>query len=106
MGKHNDPIQALIESGNTGHIHTILVDGKILVQGGKVLGLDETDFMGRVQKECKSAWEAIPNWHFAGLRADRLRPPAYPTLCPQNFFRKPSASSSWNRERSTKSVGL
>ena len=75
-----DPIQALIETGNASHIDTILVDGKILVQGGKVLGLDETDFMGRVQKECEGAWEAIPNdWHYAGLRADQMCPPTYPT---------------------------
>ena len=73
-----DPIQAMIESGNAGHIDTILVDGKILVQGGKVLGLDETDFMERVQKECEGTWEAIPNWHFAGLRADQMCPPTYP----------------------------
>lgn len=45
-----DPIQAPVESGDAGHIDTILVDGKILVQGGKVLGLDEIEFMEKVPK--------------------------------------------------------
>ena len=63
----------------------ITLDG--FQQGGKVLGFDETKFMTQVQKECEGTWEAIPNWHFAGLRADQMCPPTYPNNVSSEIIR-------------------
>ncbi|MCG2675998.1 amidohydrolase family protein, partial [bacterium] len=49
-GGMHDPIAAILFSGNSHIVDTTIVNGKILVQNGKLLNLDEEKVISRANK--------------------------------------------------------
>jgi 5-methylthioadenosine/S-adenosylhomocysteine deaminase len=47
----HDPIEVLLFRGKGSHVHTVIVDGRIVVEGGRVLTVDEEAIGGRLAKE-------------------------------------------------------
>jgi cytosine/adenosine deaminase-related metal-dependent hydrolase len=45
-----DPIDVLMYRGTGRHVHTVLVDGKVVVRGGRVLTVDEEAIAGRLRE--------------------------------------------------------
>ena len=72
-----DPIKAFIEYGSGRDIETVIIDGRIIVDQRRFLGLDEADLLSRVQGEAEKIWEKIPEWDFMGRRADQISPWAF-----------------------------
>ena len=73
-----DPVKAFIEYGSGRDIETVIVDGKIVVEQRRVVGVDEADLRSRVQAEGEAIWEKVPEWDFRGRRADEISPWAFP----------------------------
>jgi len=73
-----DPIKAFIEYGSGRDIETVIVDGKIVVERRRVVGVDEADLRSRVQAEGEVIWEKVPEWDFRRRRADEISPWAFP----------------------------
>ncbi len=49
FGAVRDPIKALVETGTSRDVRTVIVDGEVLVDGGKYLRVNEEEFMDKVQ---------------------------------------------------------
>lgn len=73
-----DPIKALVEYGSGRDIETVIIDGRIVVEQRRFVGVDEVDLLARVQVEAERIWEKIPEWDFLRRRADQISPWAFP----------------------------
>jgi cytosine/adenosine deaminase-related metal-dependent hydrolase len=60
---HHDPLGAFVFSSNTNVVRTVLVDGRVLVRDGELVGVDERDIVGRAQRASSElvarAWAGV-----------------------------------------------
>jgi cytosine/adenosine deaminase-related metal-dependent hydrolase len=77
-----DPIKAFIEYGSGRDIETVIIDGKIVVEGGRFLGVDEAELLAKVQEEAERIWGKISEWDVKGRRAEEISPWAFPPRKP------------------------
>lgn len=77
-GAVHDPIKSLIECGSGRDVETVIVDGQVLVEGGRTTRVDERALLGAVQAEGERLWHAVPQWHWSGKPLDAIVPPSYP----------------------------
>src|SRR5438445_18346 len=80
MGPYRDPIKALVQCGTADDVDQVIVDGKTVVDGGHVVGLDEAALLAAAQAEAERLWNTVPEWHWQGLTADQLSPQSFPPL--------------------------
>ncbi len=73
-----DPIKALIDAGSGRDVDTVIVDGKILVQGGRTTRIDEDEVYARAREVTERFWSNVPTWRWDGAPVDRIIPPAFP----------------------------
>jgi cytosine/adenosine deaminase-related metal-dependent hydrolase len=73
-----DPIKALIDAGTARDIHTVIVDGTVLVQDGRLTRVDEDAVYAKAREATRQYWEAVPKWRWDGADVDRIIPPAFP----------------------------
>lgn len=73
-----DPIKAFVEYGSGRDIETVIIDGRIVVEEGRVAGVDEADLLSRVQAQGEKFWATFPEWDHRGRRADEISPWAFP----------------------------
>ena len=69
-----DPIKNLIYYGHTTDVDTTFVDGKKLVEGGKVIGLDEEKILDQMQKITARLFDRVPEYDWARRTADEMAP--------------------------------
>ena len=77
-GAVHDPIKSVVELGSGRDVETVIVDGEVLVDGGRALRVDEAALLDAVQAEGERLWDAIPEWHWSGKTLDEVVPPSYP----------------------------
>ena len=77
-GAVHDPIKSLVECGTGGDVETVIVDGQVLVEGGRPVRVDEDALLTAVQAEGERLWRAVPEWHHSGRPVDEIVPPSYP----------------------------
>ncbi|MGH7830015.1 MAG: amidohydrolase family protein, partial [Candidatus Binatia bacterium] len=77
FGAIRDPIKALVETGSSRDVRTVIVDGEVLVDGGKYLRLDEGELIEKVQAKGEEVWASVPKWHWTGKSVDEVLPPAF-----------------------------
>ena len=77
-GAVHDPIKALVECGTGRDVETVIVDGQVLVEGGRAVRVDEQALLRDVQAEGERLWKAIPQWHWTAKPLDDIVPPSYP----------------------------
>jgi 5-methylthioadenosine/S-adenosylhomocysteine deaminase len=80
IGPYRDPIKALVNCATTDDVERVIVDGRTVVEGGRVGGVDETALLREAQQEAERVWATVPDWHWQGLTADEFSPLALPTL--------------------------
>ena len=73
-----DPIKALIDAGTARDVHTVIVDGKTLVQNGRLTRVDEDAVYAKAAEATRGYWSHVPNWRWDGAGVDRITPPAFP----------------------------
>jgi 5-methylthioadenosine/S-adenosylhomocysteine deaminase len=73
-----DPIKALIDAGTARDIHTVIVDGKTLVQDGRLTRVDEDAVYAKAREATRGYWSHVPKWRWDGADVDRITPPAFP----------------------------
>lgn len=72
-----DPIKALVDSGCGRDVDTVIVDGKILVQGGRSTRADEAEVYARAAEATRGYWSRVPAWRWDGADVERIIPPAF-----------------------------
>ena len=56
----------------------MIVDGKTLVQGGRLTRVDEEAVYARAREAVGHYWDAVPKWRWDGADVERIIPPAFP----------------------------
>src|SRR5215472_11855248 len=77
-GVYADPIKALVDGGCGRDVDTVIVDGKVLVQGGRTLLVDEAEVYAKAREATTGYWSHVPTWRWDGAGIDRIMPPAFP----------------------------
>ena len=73
-----DPIKALVDFACGRDVDTVIVDGQVLVQGGRAVRVDEAAVYARAREATHRYWQQVPTWHWGGHGVDRIIPPAFP----------------------------
>jgi cytosine/adenosine deaminase-related metal-dependent hydrolase len=73
-----DPIKALIDGASGRDVDTVIVDGKVLVQGGRLARVDEAEIYAKARQATEQYWTHVPGWRWDGATVDRIIPPAFP----------------------------
>jgi hypothetical protein len=73
-----DPIKALVDGASGRDVDTVIVDGRTLVQGGRLTRLDEDAVYAKAQQATEHYWYQVPGWRWDGATVDRIIPPAFP----------------------------
>ncbi|HXH85004.1 MAG TPA: chlorohydrolase family protein [Candidatus Tectomicrobia bacterium] len=76
-GAVRDPIASLVELGSGQDVETVIVDGEVLVEGGRATRVDERALLAAVQAEGERLWKAVPDWHWSGRPIDDVVPTSY-----------------------------
>ena len=72
---HEDNLLAnLVYSGSGNLVHTVLVDGNVVVRGGEVLSMDEQEILREMQKEAPRFVELSREWDAKFWPEDHTRP--------------------------------
>ena len=56
------------------------MDGRTVVAGGRVVGVDEAALRREAQGEAERLWGTVPEWHWERLTTEQLSPPSFPPL--------------------------
>ena len=74
----DDPIKALVDSASGRDVDTVIVDGRVLVQGGRTTRVDEDAIYAKARAATEHYWARVPEWRWDGATVDRIVPPAFP----------------------------
>lgn len=80
IGPYRDPIRALVNCATTDDVERVFVDGRLVVDGGRVIGIDEPALLAQAQAEAERLWASWPEWHPEGRTADDVSPPSFSRL--------------------------
>lgn len=61
----NDPVRTLVYHGHGKDIETVMVDGRIVVDNGRVQGVDEDDLIDHAARAGEAAWARFKDAHGA-----------------------------------------
>jgi 5-methylthioadenosine/S-adenosylhomocysteine deaminase len=73
-----DPIKALVDGASGRDVDTVIVDGRVLVQGGRTTRIDEEAVYAKARQATEQYWYQVPGWRWDGATVDRIIPPAFP----------------------------
>ena len=59
-------------------VDTVIVDGKVLVQGGRATRVDEAAVYAKAREATQHYWSRVPCWRWDGATVDQIVPPAFP----------------------------
>lgn len=80
IGPYRDPIKALVNCASEDDVEQVIVDGRTVVEGGRVAGVDEETLLKEAQKEAERLWGTVPEWHWQELTAEEFSPMSFPPL--------------------------
>ena len=73
-----DPIKTLVYNATHEDVDRVYVNGRLVVDGGRVMGADETAILRALQAGGDRMWPRMAGFDWAGRGADQLSPPTYP----------------------------
>jgi 5-methylthioadenosine/S-adenosylhomocysteine deaminase len=77
-GMYADPIKALVDAGSGRDVDTVIVDGKVLVQGHRLTRVDEAEVYAKAREATRHYWSNVASWRWDGAGVDQITPPAFP----------------------------
>jgi 5-methylthioadenosine/S-adenosylhomocysteine deaminase len=77
-GPIRDPIKSLIDCGIGDDVDTVIVDGVVRMEGGKIPGVDFAELRRQAQVAGERIWDGWGNWDSLGRRADEMSPFTFP----------------------------
>jgi cytosine/adenosine deaminase-related metal-dependent hydrolase len=73
-----DPVKTIVYNATEEDVDRVWVNGRLVVDGGRVLGADEDAILGALQAAGERMWPRMTKYDWAGRGADQLSPPTYP----------------------------
>ena len=80
IGPYRDPIRALVQCGTGDDVEHVLVDGRTVVDAGRVVGIDERRLLVEAQREAERLWGSVQEWDWRGRTAEEFSPASFPPL--------------------------
>ncbi|MBM3733605.1 MAG: amidohydrolase family protein [Acidimicrobiia bacterium] len=78
FGPIRDPIKSLIECGVGDDVDTVIVDGRVSMEGGVIPGVDFAELRAEAQAAGERVWASLPEWDPLGRAAEEACPWSYP----------------------------
>jgi len=75
-----DPIQSLVETGIGDDVETVLVDGVVRMDHGRIPGVDIGELLDEAQASAERYWANLQEWDALGRTAAEACPPAFPPM--------------------------
>ncbi|HXH84906.1 MAG TPA: chlorohydrolase family protein [Candidatus Tectomicrobia bacterium] len=79
MAPVRDPIRNLVFSATREDVETVMVDGRVLVEQGRVVGADESRLARDVQEAAERLWARTRERDWAHRTIDEISPPSFPS---------------------------
>jgi 5-methylthioadenosine/S-adenosylhomocysteine deaminase len=79
LGAVRDPIKSVVECGVGDDIDTVIVDGKVCMEGGVIPGVDFDEIRAEAQTAGEEVWDTLQEWDMLGRHAEEACPMSYPT---------------------------
>ena len=67
-----------MDSASGRDVDTAIVDGQVLVQGGRATRVDEDAVYAKAREATQHYWSRVPAWRWDGATVDQIIPPALP----------------------------
>jgi 5-methylthioadenosine/S-adenosylhomocysteine deaminase len=77
-GPVRDPVKSVVECGVGDDIDTVIVDGKMIMQGGKIPGVDFAKIRDDAQAAGEQVWATLQDWDPLGRTHEEACPWCYP----------------------------
>jgi 5-methylthioadenosine/S-adenosylhomocysteine deaminase len=74
MGPVRDPIKSLVDCGIGDDVDTVIVDGVVRMEGGRIPGIDFAKLRAQAQAAGERVWSGWQNWDPLGRTADEMSP--------------------------------
>jgi 5-methylthioadenosine/S-adenosylhomocysteine deaminase len=76
IGPFTDPIRALIYQASPDMVHTVICDGRTLLEDKRLVIADEREILEGGRRSAERVWAGFADYHWAGSRVDEEFPPA------------------------------
>jgi hypothetical protein len=73
-----DLLESVVECGVGDDVDTVIVGAKIVMQGGRIPGVDFAALRAEAQAAGENVWATLPEWDPLGRTAESARPWCYP----------------------------
>ena len=77
-GPVRDPIKSLVECGIADDVETVLVDGVVRMENGRIPGVDVAALRARAQTAAQDVWSRLPEWDPLRRTAEQMSPWSFP----------------------------
>lgn len=75
-----EPVKNLVNSASRSDVRWVIVDGRIVVEDGRLTTIDEERLIKQVQKTAEAIWDMIPDNHYLGQSSDEVSPQSFKLL--------------------------
>jgi cytosine/adenosine deaminase-related metal-dependent hydrolase len=72
-----DSIKSLVNAATSDNVDKVYCNGRLLVDEGRVLGVDEKKLLEEVQKIADAEWKKVSQWDYSGRELREYAPPSY-----------------------------
>ena len=79
-GPVRDPIKSLVECGIGDDVRTVIVDGVVRMEQGRIPGVDLESLRRQAQEAAEYAWDHLKDWDALGRTAEEMSPWSFPLL--------------------------
>lgn len=77
-GPVRDPVKSVVECGVGDDVDTVIVDGKVCMEGGVIPGVDFTKLRDQAQAAGEDVWATVSEWDPLGRTAEQACPWSFP----------------------------
>ncbi len=80
VGPYIDPIRALVNCASGRDVDTVIVDGRTIVEGGRLTTVDEDALLAEAKRITDRDLQKILEENWPGKRLDEVAPPSFPVI--------------------------
>ena len=77
-GPVRDPVKSVVECGVGDDVDTVIVDGRICMEGGVIPGVDFAALRNEAQQASEAVWDTVAEWDPLGRTAEQACPWSFP----------------------------
>jgi cytosine/adenosine deaminase-related metal-dependent hydrolase len=77
-GPVRDPVKSVVECGVGDDVDTVIVDGRVVMEGGVIPGVDFAALRAQAQAAAEQIWDTLADWDPLGRSHEQACPWSYP----------------------------